>query len=85
MSTTIETSVDVTQITTRKMLLAIIFHGTNEVRKIIARKVLAGESTSAIELRKEHGSFMNAILLGDFVTAFEIADEDGKKALQTLL
>lgn len=51
----------------------------------IVNRVLAGEVTIEQELDKNHGSFITAVLKGDFETALHKADSCNKKCLITFL
>ena len=65
--------------TTHQMLLA-ISHSDNEICADKAKAILNGETTIEHEL-KYSGSFMTAVMKGDFKRAMECADMSNRIAL----
>jgi len=64
-----------------QMIQAIAHHSTNLLCRTICEKIIKGESSIEHEKTRNHGSFMVAVLDGNFNLAMCRADDSNKAAL----
>lgn len=72
------------KITTELMIQAIAENSSNHLCKGLCQNILDGNTTVEIEKGRGHGSFISAVLDGDFKLALSRADTGNAKALMTL-